>query len=87
MRRALTVGGSVLVIVLTNVIPAFADPPTGLGSNSHQQAVNSENNSGQCEGLFSAQVTHNGVVVRDQARMFPGSKAAFVRAAQACSSL
>jgi hypothetical protein len=84
MRRALSVGGSVLVIALTNVIPAFADPPTGLGSNPNQNAVNSEIHSGQCEGVFSAQVTHNGVVVRDQAHSSSG-KAAFVRLAHDCT--
>lgn len=85
MRRALTVGGSVIAIALTNAIPVLADPPTSLGTNPHQQAVNSEIHSGQCEGLYAAQVTHNGIVVRDQAHS-PMGKEAFVDLAHACTT-
>ena len=71
MRRGLIVGCSALVIALTNATPAFADP------------ISSATHSGQCVGLFSAQITHNGFIVRNQAHS-PIGREGYVDLAQAC---
>ena len=83
MRRGLTVGCSTMVVALMNAIPALADPPTGPAPNPHQHAVNSAIHSGQCLGLFSAEVIHNGTVVREQAHSSIGREG-YVDLAHAC---
>ncbi len=76
MRRWLIGLGTAAVLTLGAAAPALADAPSGLGTNNNQQAYHS----GNCVAVYSAQVTHNGQVVRDQARS--GERSDLVHQAQ-----
>lgn len=75
--------GVTAVLGLGGLTPVFADATQPLQPNPHQQATNSALNSGQCVGLFSADVTHNGSVVSDQAQSTLGREY-HIDLAQAC---
>lgn len=75
MRRWL-IGLGAAALVTLSTAPVLADQPSGLGVNNYQQAYHS----GNCVAVYSAQVTHNGQVVRDQAQS--GQRSALVDQAQ-----
>ena len=63
--RKLLLALTVLAMLVPSISGAvFAAKPTGLGSNPNHNAGNSAN----CIGVSAAQVTHNGLAVRNQAR-------------------
>lgn len=77
MKRAIIsfVAGAALLTSTAGV--ALADAPGGLEPNTHTQS------NGSCVGVFSSQVTHNGVVVREQAQS--GMRSELVAQAQAAN--
>ena len=83
MRRWLIGLSTAAVLTLGAAAPALADGPTsGLGTNDHQQA----SHSGNCVAVYSAQVTHNGQVVRDQAQSGQRSDLVHQAQDQTCSA-
>ena len=64
MRRWLIGLGTAALLTLGAAAPTLADGPTGTARKDNQQAYHS----GNCVAVYSAQVTHNGQVVRDQAQ-------------------